>query len=60
MREFRVITTNTKVPVKSQELEMVGEAFAPENVYETIRKLNKFSHMRVSSTQTYVTLPNDL
>ncbi|KAI5787105.1 hypothetical protein EDC01DRAFT_692378 [Geopyxis carbonaria] len=46
MREFRVITANTQVPIKSQELEMLGESFAPENVYETIRKLNRFSHMR--------------
>lgn len=48
MREFRVITKDGRSRIRSDDLEAMGEPFAPENVYETIRKLKRFSHMRVS------------
>jgi len=47
MREFRVITANSKAKIKRVELEVLGEPFAPEYFYETVRKLKRFSHMRV-------------
>lgn len=46
-REFRVITRDSSAKIKSEDLEAFGESFAPEFVYETIRKLKRFSHMRV-------------
>lgn len=47
MREFRVIAKDSNSKIKSDELEALGEPFAPEFFYETIRKLKRFSHMRV-------------
>lgn len=47
MREFRVITTDSKSKIKSDDLEALGEPFAPEYFYETIRQLKRFSHMKV-------------
>ncbi len=50
MREFKVLRPAAeKLQVKSEDLEAVGEPFAPEFVYEVIRKLKSFAHMRVSS-----------
>ncbi|KAF8544484.1 hypothetical protein BDD12DRAFT_509975 [Trichophaea hybrida] len=46
MREFRVITKDSKSKIKSDDLEALGEPFAPEYFYEAIRKLKRFSHMR--------------
>jgi hypothetical protein len=47
MREFRIITSDPKSKIKTDDLEALGEPFAPEYFYETIRKLKRFSHMRV-------------
>lgn len=53
MREFLVIDAAASVDqlrmrLKDSELEQYGEAFIPEFVYEMIRKLPRFSSMRVS------------
>lgn len=50
MREFRVINRNSAARIESKDLEAVGESFVPEHVYETIRHLQRFSHMRVRSS----------
>ncbi|KAA8895895.1 hypothetical protein FN846DRAFT_817716 [Sphaerosporella brunnea] len=46
MREFRIITADPRSKIKSDDLESLGEPFAPEYFYETIRQLKRFSHMR--------------
>ena len=53
MREFSVIDSATSVEqlrmrLKENELEQYGEAFTPEFVYDVIRRLPRFSTMRVS------------
>ena len=53
MREFPVIDAAPSVDqlrmrLKDSELEQYGEAFIPEFVYEVIRRLPRFSSMRVS------------
>lgn len=53
MREFPVIDAAASVDqlrmrLKDSELEQYGEAFIPEFVYEVIRRLPRFSSMRVS------------
>lgn len=53
MREFPVIDAAASVDqlrmrLKENELEQYGEAFIPEFVYEVIRRLPRFSSMRVS------------
>ena len=53
MREFPVIDAATSVDqlrmrLKDNELEQYGEAFIPDFVYEVIRRLPRFSSMRVS------------
>ena len=53
MREFPVIDAAASVDqlrmrLKDNELEQYGEAFIPEYVYEVIRRLPRFSSMRVS------------
>lgn len=53
MREFTVIDAAPSVDqlrmrLKDNELEKYGEAFIPEFVYEVIRRLPRFSSMRVS------------
>ena len=53
MREFPIIDAATSVDqlrmrLKDNELEQYGEAFIPEFVYEVIRRLPRFSSMRVS------------
>lgn len=52
MREFKSIDSAVSVDqlrrrLKSEELEQYGEAFTPEFVYDAIRKLPRFSSMRV-------------
>lgn len=54
MREFPVIDAAVSVDqlrmrLKDNELEQYGDAFIPEFVYEVIRRLPRFSSMRVSS-----------
>ena len=58
MREFTVIDAAVSVEqlrmrLKSSELEQYGEAFIPEFVYEVIRRLPRFSTMRVSPVNPY-------
>lgn len=53
MREFAIIDAAASVDqlrmrLKDNELEQYGEAFIPEFVYEVIRRLPRFSSMRVS------------
>ena len=53
MREFPVIDAaasldQLRMRLKDNELEQYGEAFIPEFVYEVIRRLPRFSSMRVS------------
>ena len=53
MREFPIIDAAASVDqlrmrLKASELEQYGEAFIPEFVYEVIRRLPRFSSMRVS------------
>jgi len=52
MREFQVIDSAVSVEqlrmrLKDNELEQYGDAFIPEFVYEVIRRLPRFSSMRV-------------
>lgn len=54
MQEFPVIDAAASVDhlrmrLKDNELEQYGEAFIPEFVYEVIRRLPRFSSMRVRS-----------
>ena len=56
MREFHVIDSaitvkQLKMRLKDNELEQYGEAFIPEFFYEMIRRLPRFSTMRVSWSQ---------
>ena len=53
MREFKIIDSaisaeQLRLRLKDNELEQYGEPFAPEFVYEVIRRLPRFSSMRVS------------
>ena len=53
MREFPVIDSASSVEqlrmrLQQHELERYGEAFTPDFVYEVIRRLPRFSTMRVS------------
>lgn len=52
MHEYRVIDSAESVEklrlrLRKEELEQYGEAFIPECVYEVIRRLPRFSSMRV-------------
>lgn len=54
VREFPIIDSAVSVDqlrmrLKDNELEQYGESFIPEFVYEIIRRLPRFSTMRVSS-----------
>ena len=54
MREFSIIDSAVSVEqlrmrLKANELEQYGEAFIPEFVYQVIRRLPRFSSMRVCS-----------
>ena len=53
MREFPVIDSaksidQLRMRLQDNELEEYGDAFIPEFVYEVIRRLPRFSTMRVS------------
>ena len=53
MREYPIIDAAVSVDqlrmrLKDNELEKYGEAFTPEFVYDVIRRLPRFSSMRVS------------
>lgn len=53
MREFEVIDSadsaeKLRLRLKSAELEQYGNAFTPEYVYDAIKRLPRFSTMRVS------------
>jgi len=53
MREFKVIDSAESVEklrmrLKDTELEQYGEQFTPEYVYNVIKRLPRFAHMRVS------------
>ena len=53
MHEYHVIDSAESVDklrlrLRQEELEQYGEAFIPEFVYEVIRRLPRFSSMRVS------------
>lgn len=53
MREFSIIDSAISVKqlqmrLKDNEFEQYGEAFIPEFVYEVIRRLPRFSSMRVN------------
>lgn len=55
MREFGVIDSATSVAqlrlrLKDSELEQYGEPMIPEYVYEVIKRLPRFSSMRVSDS----------
>jgi ubiquitin carboxyl-terminal hydrolase 10 len=54
MREFNVIDSADSVEklrmrLKDTELEQYGESFIPEHVYDVIKRLPRFSTMRVSA-----------
>lgn len=58
MREYKVIDAATSVDqlrmrLKDKELEQYGDSFAPEYVYDVIKRLPRFSTMRVR-TLTYL------
>lgn len=53
MREFNIIDSavsadQLRFRLKDNELEQYGEPFIPEYVYEVIKRLPRFSTMRVS------------
>lgn len=53
MREFNVIDSATSIDqlrmrLKDNDLEKFGDAFIPEFVYDVIKRLPRFSTMRVS------------
>jgi ubiquitin carboxyl-terminal hydrolase 10 len=57
MREFTVIDSAESVEklrmrLKDNELEQYGDAFIPEYVYDVIKRLPRFSSMRVSYSAT--------
>ncbi len=59
MREFPVIDSTTsleqlRMRLKENELEQYGEPFTPDFVYDVIRRLPRFSTMRVSTTGLFV------
>ena len=54
MHEYPVIDSAASIEqlrlrLKDNELEQYGDAFTPEFVYEVIRRLPRFSTMRVST-----------
>jgi ubiquitin carboxyl-terminal hydrolase 10 len=56
LREFPVIDSaesaqKLQMRLKDGELEQYGEAFTPEYVYEAIKKIPRFSSMRVGQTR---------
>jgi ubiquitin carboxyl-terminal hydrolase 10 len=58
MREYTVIDAAVSVDrlrmrLKDNELEQYGEPFIPEFVYEVIRRLPRFSSMRVCTPEVH-------
>lgn len=58
MREFSVLASaesveHLRVLLSQQQLEQYGDSFTPEYVYDAIRKLDRFSSMRVSGDSCY-------
>jgi ubiquitin carboxyl-terminal hydrolase 10 len=57
MREFRVISPSVAQSqpstLKAQDFEAFGEPFVPEFLYEVIRSMQSFAHMKVIFTQTH-------
>jgi ubiquitin carboxyl-terminal hydrolase 10 len=58
LREYNVLATASSVEelrkkLSKPQLEQYGDAFIPEFVYSVIRRLPRFSSMRVSSNQTF-------
>lgn len=58
MREYAVIDAAVSIErlrmrLKDNELEQYGEPFIPEFVYEVIRRLPRFSSMRVCAPEVY-------
>lgn len=54
MQEFHIIDSAESVEklrlrLRNDEIEQYGEAFIPDFVYEVIRRLPRFSSMRVSN-----------
>jgi ubiquitin carboxyl-terminal hydrolase 10 len=54
MQEFSIIDSaesaeKLRMRLKDNELEQYGEAFIPEYVYDVIKRLPRFSSMRVSN-----------
>ncbi len=59
LREFKVIDSAVSIDqlrrrLKSEELEQYGEPFTPEFVYDAIKRLSRFSSMRVSITHPHL------
>ena len=57
MREFPIIDSAVSVEqlrmrLRTNELEQYGDAFIPEFVYQVIRRLPRFSSMRVGQSST--------
>lgn len=56
MREFRVIDSATsasqlRLRLKEHEFEQFGSAFTPEYVYDAIKRVPRFSSMKVRSSE---------
>ena len=65
MHEYPVIDSAASIEqlrlrLKDNELEQYGDAFTPEFMYEVIRRLPRFSTMRVSTMVFYNGLPTDI
>ena len=63
LREFTVIDAATSVDqlrmrLKDTELEQYGDAFIPEYVYDVIRRLPRFSSMRVGKYSSEIIAAN--
>jgi ubiquitin carboxyl-terminal hydrolase 10 len=59
MREFPVIDSaasleQLRMRLKENELEQYGEPFTPDFVYDVIRRLPRFSTMRVSAARLLI------
>jgi ubiquitin carboxyl-terminal hydrolase 10 len=59
MREFPVIDSagsleQLRMRLKENELEQYGEPFTPDFVYDVIRRLPRFSTMRVSTIRLFI------
>ena len=59
MREFPLIDSavsleQLRMRLKENELEQYGEPFTPDFVYDVIRRLPRFSTMRVSAARLFI------